>query len=282
MKTNDTIYKGVPLTYGRTEEMIDFIISKRDSMNAKDMAKELSLDSYKIAHIIRYLNKNKPKHVIKEAKNTFTNYSGSGKEKARNLIADAIMDTKRQSSNILTLPAENWLMEKNIIKKKPGYKFTAVERHKETFDLMISNAISNSSIRDSVIAYLNKSIGEVVVNDKEDTYSSAILDYCGFIDSFYDEINDVMKRNLIKKGGYIAITLSENDRMINNSLHPTCHSNIYIQNCCVDEEVNGAKVTNYLVNNLVFNNVGYKIVTKFNYRDTRMNMLLFIIKRIEE
>lgn len=279
---NDTIYKGVPLTHGRTEIMIDFIISNRNKKSSKVMADELGLDSYKIAHIMRYLNKNKPKFVVKEAKNTFSNYSGSGKDMARNLIANAIMETKRQSSNILTLPAENWLMEKNIIKKKPGYKFTAVERLKDTFNLMVTNAISNSSISDSVVAYLNKSVGEVIVNDKEDTYSSMILDYCGFIDSFYDEINDIMKRNLVKKGGYIAITLSENDRVINNSLHSGNYTNTYVQNCCADENVNGDTVTTDLVRFLVFNNVGYKIVKKFSYRDTKSNMLLFIVHRIEE
>jgi hypothetical protein len=283
MKKENEIYRGVPLTCGRTKEMIDYVIENRNDMNAKDMAKQLGLVSYvPIAHISRYLNKNKPKVVIKEAKNTFSNYYGSGKEKARDLIASAIMDTKRQSSNVLTLPAENWLMEKNIIKKKPGYKFTAVERKKETFDLMLGNAISNSNIKDSVIAYLNKTVGEVIVNDKEDTYSSMILDYCGFIDSFYDEINDIMKRNLIKKGGYITITLSENDRMLNHSQHTTSCSNTYIQNCCANEKVNGAKVTNDLVNILVYNNIGYKIVNKFSYRDNTVNMLLFIINRIEE
>ena len=138
------IYRGVPLTCGRTKEIIDYVIENRNEYECQRyLAKQLGLVSYvPIAHISRYLNKNKPKVVIKEAKNTFSNYYGSGKEKARDLIASAIMDTKRQSSNVLTLPAENWLMEKNIIKKKPGYKFTAVERKKETFDLMLGNAIS--------------------------------------------------------------------------------------------------------------------------------------------
>lgn len=293
MKTNDTIYKGVPLTGNRTEQMIDTIIEKRDSMKTNEIAELLGFESFRpVNAICRLLNTangtTKPKapkkkfKPIREAKNTFSNYHGIAKDKARQLIADAIMETKRQSCNILTLPAAEWIMEKKILKKKPGYKFTAVEREKKTFDLMISNAISNPIIRDSVIAYLNKSIGEVVVNDGEDTYSSAILDYCGFIDSFYDEINDVMKRNLVKKGGYITLTLAENDRQLNHSHHTTSYSNTYIKNCCADEVMTGAKVTNDLVNILVHNNNGYKIVNKFNYKDKTVKMLLFIIKRIDE
>lgn len=292
MTTTTEIYKGVPLTHGRTTEMIDTIIEKRDSMKTNEIAELLGLESFRpVNAICRLLNtangttKPKPTKKIKpirEAKNTFSNYHGSAKEKARQLIADSVKLTKRQSSNILTLPAAQWIMEKNILKQKNGYKFTAVEREKETYQEMLKNLVNDQMLLDSVIATANKSIGEVIVNDSEDTYSSAILDYCGFIDSFYEEINDVMKRNLIKKGGYIAITLAENDRVINNSLHAGNYTNNYIKNCYANENVSGAKVTNDLVNFLVLNNNGYQIVTKFPYRDKKVNMLLFIIKRTDD
>ena len=292
MKTTETIYKGVALKNGRTEEMIDTIIEKRSSMKTNELAELLGFDSFRpVNAIIRCLNsengttKHKPKTVVKlpkMAKNTFSNYYGSGKENARDLIAKAIMETKRQSSNILTLPAAEWIMEKNILKQKPGYKFTAVEREKETYKEMLKTLSSNDILLNAVIGTANKSISEVVVNDKEDTYSSAILDYCGFIDSFYVEINDVLKRNLVKKGGYITITLSENDRVLNHSKQLDNYSHTYIKNCCVDEVVNGAKITNDLVNILVYNNTGYKIVKKFAYKDKTVKMLLFIINRIDE
>jgi len=292
MKTKDEIYKGVALKNGRTVEMIDTIIEKRNSMNNNELAELLGFDSFRpVNAICRLLNtangttKHKPAKKfkpVKEAKNTYSNYYGSGKERARQLIAESIMLTKRQSSNILTLPADKWIMEKNILKQKPGYKFTAVERDKETYLEMVKNMIENDILKESVVGMANSSISEVIVNNGEDTYSSAILDYCGFIDSFYAEINDVMKRNLVKKGGYITITLSENDRLLNHPMHTENYSNTYIQNCCVGEEVSGAKVTNDLVNILVFNNTGYKLVNKFQYRDKKINMMLFIIKRIEE
>lgn len=283
----ELVYKGVSLTNGRTKEMIDTIIEKRGSMKTSEIAELVGLESFRpvnaICRLLNSANGTTPKKPEKVSKNTFSNYYGSGKDKARDLIANAIMQTKRQGSNVLTLPADTWIMEKNIIKKKPGYKFTAVERDKGTFLKMVKNMINNPTISESVIGMENKTIGEHIVNDGENTYSSAILDYCGFIDTFYDEIDDVMKRNLIKKGGYIAITLAENDRVLNHSNHTTSHSNTYIRNCFVnDEEINGSKVTNDLVNFLVYNHNGYKIVTKFKYRDKRVNMLLFIIKRLEE
>lgn len=290
MKAIETIYKGVPITGIRTVEMIDTIIEKRNDMNCNDLAKLLGLESYRpLVSIITYLNKvngttpkKKPIKRIREAKNTYTNYDGKAKGRARRLIGDSIMLTKRQNSNILTLPAAKWEMEKNILKQKFGYKFTAVERIKETYQEMMKNLVSNPILFDSIIATANKSIREVIVNDSEDTYSSAILDYCGFIDTFHEEINDVMKRNLVKKGGYIAITLSENDRVLNHSLRMNNYSNRYIKNCYADEKPTGAKVTTDLVRNLVSNNIGYEIVTRFAYRDTKTNMLLFIIKRSDD
>ena len=293
METTEKIYKGVPLSGIRTPEIIDAIIEKRNSMKTNEIAELLGFDSFRpVNAICRLLNKEngvtttkapkKPRIIVKDPKNVFKNYYGSGKEKARQLIADSIKATKRQSSNILTLPAEKWEMEKNILKQKPGYKFTAVERDKDTFKKMVKNLIANEKLFDSVIGMENKTIGEVVVNDKEDTYSSAILDYCGFIDTFYDEINGMMKRNLIKKGGCITLTLSENDRLINHSKHKNSPSNRFMGKCYANEEMSGVKVTNDLVNNLVFNNEGYEIVTKFKYRDNRTNMLLFIIKRIDD
>jgi hypothetical protein len=295
--SNVTSYKGVPLTDGKTEVIVDSIIEHRDTMNTKELAEFLGLDSFRtVVGILKHLNREagivpkkpkakKPKIVVREAKNTYTNYDGSGKAKARRLIGEAIMQTKRQSSNILTLPAEKWTMEKNILKQKSGYKFTAVERDKGTYQKMMSNMMSNPMLLDSVIGILNKSIGEVIVNDGEDTYSSAILDYCGFIDSFYEEIDDVMKRNLVKKGGFIAITLSENDRHLNHSHHKNNFSNTFVRKCYCEEEMknlSGLKVTNDLLNNLVYGNKGYEIVTKTKYRDTKTNMLLFIIKRIDD
>ena len=102
------------------------------------------------------------------------------------------------------------------------------------------------------------------------------------MDSFYNEINNVLTNNLVKKGGFITLTLAENDRVINHPLQMDNYSNTYIKNCYSNENVSGAKVTNDLINNLVFNNVGYRIVCKFNYKDTKVKMMLFIIERIND
>jgi hypothetical protein len=71
MKTKVTIYKGVPLTHGRTEEMIDTIIKKRNSMKTSEIAELLGFESFRpVNAICRLLNNHKPKIIIKEAKNT--------------------------------------------------------------------------------------------------------------------------------------------------------------------------------------------------------------------
>lgn len=292
MDTQVKFYKNVELKDFRTPEIIDTIIEcKNKGMSANEIAEVIDIETHHpLTGIFRKLKQagyigDKPKSQykpkIKEAKHTYNNYYGEGKEKARDLIAEAIMETKKQKSNILTLPADKWLMEKNILKKKNGYKFTAIERNKEIYKKMVKNSMDNEQLSNSINGMINKSISEVVVNDREDTYSSAILDYCGFIDSFYDEINDIMKRNLVKKDGYIAITLAENDRALNNPLQSNNYSNSLIKNCYAGEQVSGERTTNDLINILVFNNTGYKIVKKFKYKDKITKMWLFIIKRID-
>ena len=288
------IYKGVPLIEGRTKFIVDSVIEKYGKCTLTELAKELGFKSFHVlAHIVKYLSANG--HIIRKsntpkkkkikmplmAKNTFKNYYVEGKNKARALITNAILSTKRQSSNILTLPADTWIQEKLILTQKEGYKFTAVERDKATFQNMYYNAANDSMLLTSILSCENKSIGDVIENVKENTYSSAILDYCGFIDSFYDEINLMLKNNLVKKGGKITITLAENHRTINNSNHKNNKlTNKFVNQCTTSYEVvNGNVTTNFLINNLVFNNTGYKIIKKFNYKDS-VKMMLFIIERI--
>lgn len=286
------IYKGVPLTNGRTKEIVDTVIEKRNDMSAIELAKLLGYKGYQpIAAISRYLNKEfdkvttisnkKIKKTVKTTKNTFTNYGGGGKKEARNLIAKYILKTNIRDSNIITLPAEKWFMERNILKQKEGYKFTAVERDNVTFIRMLQTLNSDNTLLKSVEGIANKSVSEVVETAKENTYSSAILDYCGYIDTFYNEIDDILNRNLIRNGGYIAITLAENYRSINNSLHKNSLSNDYIRRCSNSEKVSGYQVTKELVNYLVFKNKNYKVVERFKYTDTTARMLLFIIQRID-
>lgn len=303
MDAQTKIYKNVELYDFRTPEIIDTIIEcKNNGMNGSQIAEIIGIETHHpLSGIFRKLReggyidnglrketksekKTKPKKEfkkIREAKTTFDNYYGQRKTKARDLISETIIETKKQRSNILTLPADKWIMEKNILKKKDGYKFTAVERDKETYKEMMQNLASDNRLLNSIEATANKSIAEVVKNEPEDTYSSAILDYCGFIDSFYDEINDIMKRKLVRKNGYIIITLAENDRAINNPLQLDNYSNNLIKNCYAGETANGAEVTNNLMNILVFNNVGYSVVKKFSYKDKTTKMQLFIIKRTD-
>lgn len=287
------IYKGVPLIEGRTKIMVDTVIEKYDKCTLTEIANEFGFKTFHFfAHIVKHLivdgqikKKSKtPKKKVKMplmAKNTFKNYYATGKDKARGLITNAILSTKLRGSNILTLPADAWIQEKLILTQKEGYKFTAVERDKATFQNMFHNAGNDSMLLCSILACENKSIGEVTTTATEDTYSSAILDYCGFIDSFYDEINDMLSRNLVRKGGKITITLAENHRTFNNSVHKSEYTNKFINECTTSNEVVNAKmVNNFLINNLIFNNKGYKLIEKLCYKDGA-KMMLFIIERID-
>jgi hypothetical protein len=54
---NETIYRGIPLTNGRTAEMIDTIIEKRGTMKTNEIAELLGLASFRpVNAVCRLLN----------------------------------------------------------------------------------------------------------------------------------------------------------------------------------------------------------------------------------
>jgi hypothetical protein len=287
---NVETYKGVRLTSGKNAEMIDTIIEKYDTMKASELAFLVGLPSIQSVYAIRACLNKENARIAKEAKESkktnesrFKNHDGNGKKIARNYIADAIMETKVQSSNILTLPCDEWIMEKKILAMDSRYKFTAVEYNGETYMSMIENMVADKTLFASVQHTHKGAINEVLESSKEDTFSSAILDYCGHIDTFYDEIDHMMKQNLIRNGGYITITLSDNSRLLNHPHHKDSHSNKYIKKCCLNKDMTGKglEITKILVDRLICNNNGYEIVNEYTYKDTTTKMMLFIIKRVE-
>lgn len=314
MATTTEIYKGVKLIEGRTTEMIDFVADNYSNMNAVEMASALGFETYhKIVPIMKGIAANtnlksstqlkkeaakEAKKAAKEAKkqakeeakkqakelkpviegNSFTNYKGENKSVTRDIICKCICNTSTVGSNILTLPADAWIMEKLIIFKNPSYKFTAVERQKETYMAMVKNMVADKELLSSVISTHNSTIGEVIETAKADTYSSALLDYCGFIDTVYDEVKDVLTRKLVRKNGYITITVAQANRTMHSRLHADNYTNRYVESC--NNNTNSIEATDFLIKNMIFNmNGDYKLEHKLMYKDS-CGMLLYVIRRV--
>ena len=292
-------YKGVKLIDGRTPEMIEYVIMY-SYKPATELAFELGLDSFRsIVGILRSLysngiliktdvitskkptykkeNKN-PLVIITKKENTFNNYDGTGKNDARNLISNCIAPTSTCFSNILTLPAEKWITEKSIITKKLGHKFTAVERDRDTFNNMVKHLNTNNKLLNSVIGIHKSTIGDVIENVKTDTYTHAILDYCGTIDTAYPDIDSILKRNLVRKNGFITITVTQNNRTRNREDCINNHTNKFVECCTPNLET--VDITDFFIYKLIMDSNGYKLVHKLMYKDTVNGMILYIIQRI--
>lgn len=288
-------YKGVILSDGLTKSGIEYIIDNYKTQTPTEIAQHLEIGSVqKINWAL--INLKKGSHietvnvVVKEEEkkkihlNTFDNYDGDGKHEARELITRSICRTSTVKSNILTLPADQWLMEKKILGKKMSFKFTAVERHTPTYQAMIKNMVNNRKLLNAVISTHNSKIGDVIKLAESDMFSSAILDYCGVIDTVYLEIKELLERNLVRRDGYITLTIAQSNRTINNSNHANNFSNSYAEICGLDTKGNTMPINNFLVHNLLFNLEGrYKLDDTFMYRDKihGYGMALYIIRRMK-
>lgn len=292
-------YKEVKLTGNRTSKIIDELIKIGGNVDTIKFAKQFGLSSrQEVIGMLRTLYSKgiieKPDRTkkikktekiegfggfnfIPESTAKFGNYNGSGKKDARKLIVNVISNTNTRNSNILTLPAKHWKIEKALEEKRSGYNYTAVEYDKKVYKEMVSNV---GELFDSVISFNNCKVSDLTEVAKPDTYSSAILDYCGFIDTFFNEINDIMHRNLVKKNGYITITLAANDRAINNPIFVNGVTERALNLFFGGEKKTGMEITTFLIWFLIASNPNYEQVDAITYRDTTTNMLLYVIQRV--
>jgi len=136
----------------------------------------------------------------------FTNQDGEKKNVARNKMVNAISNSGIKAGKLLTMPNEDWKIEALIDKYVSKiFKYEACENNKKVFPIMLSKVEEFG--RSSECHYGD--IGKQIIPMGADTYSHMILDYCGNLDTFQNEIIHAMMNKLVVDGGIIAITLSK-------------------------------------------------------------------------
>jgi len=148
---------------------------------------------------------------------------------------------------------------------------------------MVKTYTKSRELKKSVLSLHNSDMCEVINHSQTDEFSHMILDYCGIINTFKSEINDVLTRDLVKVNGYISITLSLTDRRNNDSdreisnIMNTIPLNIFGDlNMTPNEFCTRLSITNMVMNT----NGRYKIDEIINYNDTS-KMMIFLIRRMK-
>lgn len=200
----------------------------------------------------------------------FSNANGEKKQIARNVIVNAIKLSNVLTGTILSLPSYTLFIElmlEKLVSRK--YSFIGCEREEKVYFRMLKNIIKNKL---KMSTYFG-SISEKIMQAKENEYSHLILDYCGQLTTFSDEIIYAIKNNIVKVNGVIAVTLCERSNPYDTMLAK-------IRNLKPsDENSNSSQdaIVTYFTKVSGFN---YRIESVTRYRDTQA-MILVILKRVE-
>jgi hypothetical protein len=225
----------------------------------------------------KYLSKISQKglnKLVTKKETDFKNAKGVNKQKARELMVKAV----RTVGTILTLPFEEAIIEKMILKIHKKMDFLAYECEREVF----WNLYKTIGTQKLPMTAIFGKIGKAIFSAEENQYSNLILDYCGVLDTFAKEIEYAIKNNIVQKNGIIAVTLSkiglQNENGIIGEIFRKTPYEFY--NTTLSQTELGVK--------LFFNNImskEYEMETVFNYSDKKDNgnngmaMILVIIRR---
>lgn len=143
--------------------------------------------------------------VKKVETNTYSNADGVYKQQAREKMIEAC----KVQGITPTLPFSSCELEKQFLAKKgKGFDFIGCERDLDTFGDMVNTIREDKVLKKAITPYFGL-IGDLLKNANENEYANIILDYCGVLDTFKDEIKDVIDRDLMQVGGAMCVTLSK-------------------------------------------------------------------------
>jgi len=207
---------------------------------------------------------------------SFTNAYGANKTQARKLIVSRIIN---KFGVILTLPYKFAILEKMILSKlSKKIKFVGYEYKKDIFYELCS-LIGAERLP---ISAVYGSISEAIYKAKEDEFSNLILDYCGVLDTFANEIEYAIKNNIMQVNGVLCLTLSKIGLQNNNGIIGEIFRTI-------PKERFGSSLGETELGVMLFLNKiltsNYEVTDVFNYHDDKedgtkgMAMILVIIRR---
>lgn len=123
----------------------------------------------------------------------------------QNRIIEEIKHSKIRSGLVLTLSWIKCIVEGQIYANFPKLQFLSCELHRPTF-LKLENEIKTRGLK-YMLEPLRCEIGRIIRISAKDTYSHLLLDYCGHLNSFKEEIGIAIKNKIVQKDGIIWITV---------------------------------------------------------------------------
>jgi hypothetical protein len=215
-------------------------------------------------------------------KSTYSNHDGMYKNRARMKIVNTIKESNLKNRRILSLPADNCIIEKQLFTNVSKLiKFVLCENNEQVYKKLLMNIVtSKTRIPHSI---LSGSIGDEIYRSRENDYTDLILDYCGQIGTYHKEIEHAIKNNIVCVGGTISMTFN---KRISGDTNMKFIEEMERLNPNFDKK-EGENRTEPAV--MTFLNrvcgMNYQIVERYSYRDDgddkkRSPMMLVIVRRV--
>jgi hypothetical protein len=221
----------------------------------------------------RTKKKTKKAKVVKTPKPFWNNREK--KNDGRLKTVSYITKSKNKGNKILSLPAEFCILEKLILKKR-HFDFVACEYDSDVFSRLVAN-IKHEKL--PIVAHCSP-IGTLIRCAKENEYAHLILDYCGSLNKFHEDIAIAIRNNIVEVGGTISVTLSVRFRGEDDG---TCFINDMTKYVPEKDRKNRKSIIAFemLMNANSYKN--YVIEETFSYKEGQgaMPMLLVIIRRVK-
>jgi hypothetical protein len=215
--------------------------------------------------------KSKTSTKLKNKPDAFANSNGTKKEQAREVMVEAIR-VSGLYGKVLTLPYKYCNIELKLIEVSKKFSFVGCETEpKVYFEMLRTVAKEQINMECSPNA-----IGEKIEVAHKDEYSHLLLDYCGQLNSFQNDIKMAMENDIVKVGGTISITLNKRKTVKGgieddmNDLNPLGNT--------LGKEVENAILTFIRI----VGGFKYSIETVMPYRDKGKGaMILVVVKRLK-
>jgi hypothetical protein len=206
----------------------------------------------------------------------FTNELGVQKQIAREWIVNSIYNSDKE---FLTLPADNCKIEKMILEKiSPKCNFVMCEEKPEVYRKLLLRIVNEFKHMPTLHPY---KVSKLIYEAKENQYSNLILDYCGQIATFADEIKYAIDNDIVEVNGVIALTFA---KRISQDASKNFIEQIELLNKLPKStygDINESRTENAVITYINrICGLKYSLEKVFNYRDTSA-MILVIIRRIK-
>jgi hypothetical protein len=248
-------------------------ITKNPKMKADKVAEKLGITIDRAQRQIADFKAKRPSLKTRLAeKGVYTNHTGVKKNEARLKIYEAIRK-HISKSDILSLPSDNPVIENYIHKNiSSGFGFDLVEYCPKVFKKLLAKLMDV----DFTVNNIHKgAIANRIYKAVENQYAHLVLDYCGVLPTFAEEILYAIQNNIVEVNGSISVTLSKNGIGNKGTIIQDCNNSTPNFWCAPKETDNG--IMTFFLKACGFN---YVIEQYFPYHDTSA-MVLIVIRRVK-